>query len=325
MLTNKRLLKIILVFLVSLFLISCETEKHHFSEEWSFDNESHFHKCIDADCSEIEGLASHEFDGAKCKVCGFEKKVREKATVEVSSYEILTDTDYKTTVYKYKSSIEGPKIAIVGGIHGDEVAGWTAALRLKESLSSNSDMRGEVLLIPEANILADKARTRYKVNGKTLSDLNRAFPLYRYDTAVKDSIMIANALLKVVEDFDADYIVDLHESQHSWTTMEGGTSTSLGDTLIAGGNIASIKQFVNRYNTVYRPIDENKFRREESNQKGSFNYYFTNTYPEKIVFTIETNRQRVNGSDTASLDKRVRQQLNVIETLFDFAWERIEN
>ena len=54
-----------------------------------------------------------------------------------TNFKILTSTAYATTVYKFVTDKEGPKIAIVGGIHGDEIAGWTAALRLVDSIKKD--------------------------------------------------------------------------------------------------------------------------------------------------------------------------------------------
>lgn len=243
--------------------------------------------------------------------------------VEVTESSILKGTAMETPVYLFKTNVEGPKIAIVGGIHGDEVAGWNAALQLVESLKNNKGICGEILLIPEANILADKAKTRYKVTGYNFSDLNRSFPKDRNVSATSETIKISDAIIRVVNNFNPDYIIDLHESQHSWTEMEQGTYTSLGDTLIASNQGRFIRQIINRYNDYYKPADETNFRREESNQKGSFNYYYTNLYPEKVVFTIETNRLRIGGVDTIDVSKRVRQQLNILEAFFDYAWNRL--
>ena len=111
------------------------------------------------------------------------------ANVTVTSWTILKDTDYETSVYKFTTDKEGPKIAIVGGIHGDETAGWTAGLRLVDSISTMKGICGEILLIPQANILADNAKSRYKVTGYDFSDLNRSFPLDRYDTADRKSVV----------------------------------------------------------------------------------------------------------------------------------------
>lgn len=259
-----------------------------------------------------------------CKETPEEKIEEKEAVVTVTSSKILENTDFETIVYKYTTDKEGPKIAIVGGIHGDEVAGWTAGLNLVEQLKTEKGICGEILLIPQANILADNAKKRYSVTGYDFTDLNRSFPLDRYTTASETTILISTAILNTVENFDADYIIDLHESRCSWTTMETGTSTSLGDTLIASNNSHFIRELLKHYNTNYKPEEETEFRQEGSNQKGSFNYYFTNTYPDKVVFTIETNRGYINNVETKALQDRVRQQMDMLEALFDFAWERIE-
>ena len=246
-----------------------------------------------------------------------------EANVEVTNYQILKNTDYVTTVYKFTTDKEGPKIAIVGGIHGDEVAGWTAGLRLVNNLKTEKGICGEILLIPQANILADKANSRYVVSGYNFSDLNRSFPLGRYSSAKEETIKISNAIREEVEAFNPDYIIDLHESQHSWEEMEEGTKTSLGNTLIANNNSRFMRQLIKHYNNDYRLEDETEFRQEGANQAGSFNYYFTNTYPDKVVFTIETNRGYKDGQNTIDLEIRVRHQLNILEAMFDYAWNRI--
>lgn len=244
-----------------------------------------------------------------------------EAKVTYTMGQILKDTPFETPIYYFKSDIVGPKIAIVGGTHGDEVAGWTAALNLVESLKNSTKMKGEILIIPEANILADKALSRYTVSGYNLSDLNRSYPLDRYSSSTENTIMISDAIVKVIEDFNPSYIIDLHESRTSWTGMESGTSkTSLGDTLVASNNSHFMRQLIKYYNENYKKDGETDFRQEGSNQKGSFNYYFTNTYSDKIVFTIETNREYKNGTNNIALETRVRQQTNMLQSLFYLAW-----
>ena len=46
----------------------------------------------------------------------------------VETWTILQDSIYETAVYKFTSNVPGKKVVIVGGIHGDEVAGWHTAL-----------------------------------------------------------------------------------------------------------------------------------------------------------------------------------------------------
>ncbi len=59
--------------------------------------------------------------------CGGNPPGRKPATVTDSSWSILADTIYETEVFQFETDREGPRVCIVGGIHGDELAGWNAA------------------------------------------------------------------------------------------------------------------------------------------------------------------------------------------------------
>ena len=64
-------------------------------------------------------------------------RVEDQYQEGLTSWKILEDTLYETPVYVYKSHTPGPRVAIVGGIHGDEVAGWKCA----ESLINRTDFK----------------------------------------------------------------------------------------------------------------------------------------------------------------------------------------
>ena len=244
------------------------------------------------------------------------------ANVEISHTTSFDGSAFKFDVYYYTTNKEGPKIAVVGGIHGDEQAGWQAGCELVEKLKDEKGICGQIMLIPKVNTLACQALQRYKVTGYVLSDLNRSFPLGREDNACSKTIEISNEIISLVEAFDPDVIIDLHESRNSWTKMESGTKTSLGDTVIASNNSIIIRKILKIYNENYLLDNETEFRQEGSNQLGTFNYYFTNTYPKKTVLTIETNRDYRNNKNNIALEVRTRQQLNMLEALFDYFWER---
>ncbi len=292
---NLKTLGLILIIVLCLVLIACKKND------------------VDDNTNKPDDQQSGENQGGKEEI---------PANVTVTNWKILEGTDSVTTVYKFTTDKEGPKVAIVGGIHGDETAGWTAGLRLVTAFESKKGICGEILLIPQANILADKAVSRYRVSGYDFSDLNRSFPAGRYDSAKEASIQISSAILETVEAFNPDYIIDLHESLHSWEKQEEGVTTTLGNTLIASNNSRFMRQLIRRYNDTYRLEDETEFRQEGSNQLGSFNYYFTTTYPDKIVYTIETNRGYVDGENTIDLEIRVRHQMNILEAMFDLIWDR---
>ncbi len=273
-------------------------------------------------------------DSCKDEACK-EKCECAPVTVKREQSYLLSGTIWETPAYKFVTNKHGPKIAIVGGIHGDEKAGWTAGLQLVDKFNENMyGICGEILLIPQANILADTRVERYPgrpnskngvatVDGYTYSDLNRSFPDGRATNATDTTIRISTAVKDAVEAFAPDYVIDLHESLHSWTQQDV-TTTSLGDTLIYKNSALFMDDLIYYYNKVYRLPKETEFTSNPASKKGSFNLYFTNLYKDKVVFTIETNRNNISGQDTIALDTRTRQQLNILEALFDLAWDRVD-
>ena len=251
---------------------------------------------------------------------------REPLTVEHITTKMLAGTRDETEVHRFVTNREGPRIVIVGGTHGDEKAGWSAALKLVKILDSEEkrrdDMCGEILIIPQVNINADKAGKRYlsTVDGVAYSDLNRSFPNGRESGAAAATIKISDAVIEIIETFEPDYVVDLHESRKSW---EDGY---LGNSVISDNEPFFIEDMLINYNDNYIEEGEPDFINQPAVKDGSVSKYFSAKYPDKVVFTIETNREYAGGTDTIALSVRVRQQLNILNSMFDFAWhpERIE-
>ena len=240
----------------------------------------------------------------------------------VETWDILEDTLYETTVYKFTSNVPGKKCVIVGGIHGDEVAGWKAALQLKEK----RNFKGEVLIIPQANILACKRDERYPgygaaVNGITYKDLNRNFP---GDPDGNKTEQIAHAITQTVKDFDADIIVDLHESRSSASSsfFEEEQKSRLGDLLIYGNSWTSLftQTVIEDYNDSYLQSGDYPFGTDTYAPGGSFNQYFGKLYEDRIVLTIETTRY-VDYKNKIAKDenRRIQQQLELIDLVLKYS------
>lgn len=247
---------------------------------------------------------------------------QEEIINEHITYDILEDTIYQTTVHIFKSNIQGPKVAIVGGIHGDEIAGWSTALNLVK----RNNFKGEVMIIPQANILADTLQQRYPgqksnniYNGIKYSDLNRTFPGSATGTPTEQ---IANAIALTVESFGPDYFIDLHESRRSSTDP---VSPLLGDLLIYGNTYSALfcEDITYEFNHKHLLPGETAFGTDTNAPKGSFCNYFGTTYPDSIVFTIETNREYSTtlGKDTADLSRRIEQQTQLLDIFFSIIWK----
>ena len=95
----------------------------------------------------------------------------------------------------------GPKLLILGGIHGDEFESMWAIRRLKEGLDSN-ELRGSVTLVPVVNEAAYWRGQRTAEDGL---DLARTCPGKEDGTITERVAFAVSALIR-----EADYLIDLH-------------------------------------------------------------------------------------------------------------------
>lgn len=137
----------------------------------------------------------------------------------VTTKTLAKTTKYqKTTMYIIKSGKPGPVVMIVGGVHGNEPAGYQAADKIKKLRVKN----GTLLVIPKANIAAVKSGTR---GSSGVKDLNRQFPTSKSGKAVTNT---AQSIWDTIKAYDVDYLIDLHEG-YNYHKIK---SSSYGQTLI---------------------------------------------------------------------------------------------
>lgn len=116
------------------------------------------------------------------------------------SFTIRTGTEAETTVYVTEAPVEGPTAVVVGGVHGNEDAGYAAA----GEIANWTIDAGTLVTIPEANAVAIERGTRTDDDGV---DLNRQFP-----EGSDPETELARAIWDVVTEYGPDILVDLHES-----------------------------------------------------------------------------------------------------------------
>ena len=131
-------------------------------------------------------------------------------------------TDEATPYYIYDSRRCGPTVLVVGGVHGNEFSGATAA----EQIRSWSVQRGKLIVLPRANPKGLSEKTRY-IPGETKEqqDLNRNFPT-RENKNDQPRGELAKRIWLFVKSAKPDWIVDLHE----------GTKTRTEDPKKGNGN-----------------------------------------------------------------------------------------
>lgn len=132
---------------------------------------------------------------------------------------LAAGTKYATKLYVIKSGKPGPVVMIVGGIHGNEKAGYTAASKVTDWKIS----KGTLLVIPKANQRAININRRY-VSG--VGDLNRDFPRSSKD---KPDTTLARAIWSVVKEYDVDWLMDMHEG---FDYYKNKSTSSVGQSLI---------------------------------------------------------------------------------------------
>ncbi|HJM56598.1 MAG: hypothetical protein CMJ98_03345 [Planctomycetes bacterium] len=116
---------------------------------------------------------------------------------------IAKGTEAETPCWILTAEETGPTVLIVGGMHGNEPSGAAVA----EQITSWSIGRGQLIVVPRANVLALEAEQR-RTPGKLgdVGDLNRQFP-----RDGEPSAGIATALWGLLEIHDPDWVIDLHE------------------------------------------------------------------------------------------------------------------
>ncbi|WP_235847815.1 M14 family metallopeptidase [Natronorubrum thiooxidans] len=133
-------------------------------------------------------------------VAGADSSEESDTDLSRHSYQILEGTDHETTVYQTAATADGPTVLVIGGIHGNEVAGYETASRIAEREINV----GTLVTIPYANAEAVEQRTRTGSDGV---DLNRQFL-----EGEEPPTDLAQELWNVVAHYDPDVVIDLHES-----------------------------------------------------------------------------------------------------------------
>ncbi|WP_455448733.1 PKD domain-containing protein [Natrinema thermotolerans] len=158
-------------------------------------------------------------------------------TVSRASFVVREGTPEETTVYVTTADAEGPTAVVVGGIHGNEVAGYTAAGRIADWPID----AGTLVVIPAANAVAIERGTRNDDDG---NNLNRQFP-----EGEPPGTELAGAIWDVITEYDPDVVVDLHESTgiYAGDPMDGvGQAIFHGESDAAADTAAAVADAVTR-------------------------------------------------------------------------------
>ena len=224
----------------------------------------------------------------------------------------ITLPDKPLNIYHKKSQVDGPKILIIAGIHGDEIGGYKSA----DILTRVSVTKGELLIIPRANFLAILNNTR-GYNG----DMNKKFKKIDKNDKDKNSIEL---IKKTILDFNPDVLISLHEgygfaknSKNAW-----GNSIVIDEKKYRDFNLLETATFVQK--NVNKHLD---YKIAIKNTKTFSDP--TETNKETFMLSDWTLRQNIKAfaiesSKNMELKKRIKTHLMMIKYFFDYYGLEIE-
>ena len=210
-----------------------------------------------------------------------------------ASYRLLPDTELEIPVYERTGGAEGPTIYLVGGAHGDETAGWQAAIRLRrEKLQA-----GTLYVAAPLNAYGaqhDQRKTRQE------RDVNRNFP---GDPEGCDGEQIAWAVFADIRDKQPDLVLDLHEAQDPEGRRDDMRGSIICQDILPIGDL--VLDLLAAFGEGDRPL-----ALYGSPPPGSLNRVVTQELGIPVI-TVETGRDE-------ELDRRVERQIAVVE--FILSW-----
>ena len=168
---------------------------------------------------------------------------KQKGVHKITSFTMMKygmDERHELTFYIIDTGRDGMNVAIISGIHGNEIAAQGASF----DLMNNFDFpKGKFLFIPKANKLACDLNDRfpgakhpgfYSQDSENYRgdpdyhDMNRIFP---GDTAGTITKRIAAVITEVLDEFKPDLIIDLHESMNLHTNPGNVGNTLLTNSI----------------------------------------------------------------------------------------------
>jgi hypothetical protein len=207
---------------------------------------------------------------------------------------LLPDTIQETTLFIITAEKEGPVVMVMGGVHGDEIAGYLAA----DIIAAWSVDRGTLLVLPRANAHAVQTNTRYPPG---TDNLNASFP---GNAAGNPTERLAAAIYRVMEEYRPQWVVDLHEA---WE-FERVQPYQLGQTIIYPEDAPSleiVEQIIQGLNSSI-PEELHRFQVKRGGVYGGTIYASLLLGLES--FTVETTRK-------LPLEDRIRQHLEAVRLL----------
>jgi hypothetical protein len=226
--------------------------------------------------------------------------------------QLLKETQYTTPAFIFDSGNIGKTVMIIGGTHGNEPAGYEAALRILKLVESNSPKNGKLIIIPLAN-----RRSVYNYNRRIpvpkginieRGNLNRCYPGKKMGFPME---RMAFEIGEIAIKNNVDVFIDLHEARyfHLNTNKESNRDQGLGQTIIYYPNEISSWIVMNLLDGINETINNpnEKFSAVERPIMHSAAWWAGKKL-NVASFTFETMRKM-------KLKKRIDYHINLVEII----------
>lgn len=207
---------------------------------------------------------------------------------------IMKDSIYETSIHYINQKVRKPRVFIVAGIHGNEIAGIKAAeLLLEEDLPINLG------LLPLANSEAYRIEVR---NPYYMADLNRNFPGRKVGTHTEQ---LAYEIFESIRKFKPDFVIDLHE----WERVHDENSQILNHGFILNTMERKLWQVAEKVYNNYNQTNDDKISLDLQAPAGSLNREVWEKLSVPVI-TIESNM-------AYDLDERINFHINIVKELIN--------
>ncbi|MEQ9415350.1 MAG: succinylglutamate desuccinylase/aspartoacylase family protein [Cyclobacteriaceae bacterium] len=136
------------------------------------------------------------------KIAGQEIKPGESKEIDIKIARLPSHTQIDTPIFVHRALEDGPVLALMAGIHGDEINGVEIVRRILDS-DLNRAKRGTVVCMPIVNVYGFLNYSREVPDGK---DINRSFPGNKSGSLAS---RVAYHLMREVIPY-IDYGIDFH-------------------------------------------------------------------------------------------------------------------
>ena len=213
---------------------------------------------------------------------------------EVNRIELLPGTVYQTPAFIFDTKNPGTNIIILGGTHGNEPAGYEAALRLVDRFYKNPPQHGTLIIVPEANRQAvlnyDRRIPVPDSIDREKGNLNRCYPGNENGLPMQ---RMAFEIEGLVNKYNVTVFIDLHEAvNYHLDIEETAEQKGLGQTIIYSPNELSTWIVMNLLDKINSEIKDpnQKFAALERPILNSAAWW-AGKYLGIASFTFETSRK----------------------------------